>query len=78
MNQYDCGGAVVDATDVLNFDFETVELLGGLLKITLKQQDANTMQKRPSFSWVYVSQKEKIAVARGAGGGIALWQLLEG
>ena len=37
--------------------------------------DGETYKKSPAFTWIEVN--EKIAVARGAGGGVALWKKVE-
>eukprot|EP00531_Pseudo-nitzschia_arenysensis_P005201 CAMPEP_0116142936 /NCGR_PEP_ID=MMETSP0329-20121206/15177_1 /TAXON_ID=697910 /ORGANISM="Pseudo-nitzschia arenysensis, Strain B593" /LENGTH=257 /DNA_ID=CAMNT_0003638211 /DNA_START=177 /DNA_END=950 /DNA_ORIENTATION=- len=73
----------------VTFDFTRIMLLNGFLDIPLKQGEAASLGaksglgsennvdlqkkgKRPFFNWI--SADEKIATARGGGGGIALWK----
>lgn len=73
----------------LNFDFDTIRLfngfwtvplkrgeaasLGGTLRLGAKSNAENAKRGRPAFfNWISVD--EKIATARGAGGGLALWK----
>ena len=50
------------------FDFDRVEVLG--LSINLPKQE--NVKVKPFFNWIYVD--DEIAVARGGGGGLALWR----
>ena len=73
----------------VTFDFSRIQLFNGLLDIPLKKGEAaslgaksglgsegniklNAKGKRAFFNWI--SADEKIATARGGGGGIALWK----
>mmetsp|Transcript_26290 Transcript_26290/g.61779 ORF Transcript_26290/g.61779 Transcript_26290/m.61779 type:complete len:275 (+) Transcript_26290:206-1030(+) len=73
----------------LTFDFDRIQLLNGLLDIPLKKGEAANLgaksglgssnnvdlvkkNKRPFFNWI--SADDRIATARGGGGGIALWK----
>jgi hypothetical protein len=73
----------------LNFDFDTVALLNGLVNIPLKPGEAAGVGaktglgsesnvknaekgKQAFFNWI--SANDKIATARGGGGGLALWK----
>jgi hypothetical protein len=73
----------------VTFDFSRIQLFNGLLDIPLKKGEAaslgaksglgsegniklNEKGKRAFFNWI--SADEKIATARGGGGGIALWK----
>jgi len=73
----------------VTFDFNRIQLLNGWLDIPLKKGEAASLGaksglgsdnnvkltkkgKRPFFNWI--SADERIATARGGGGGIALWK----
>lgn len=75
----------------VTFDFDRIQLLNGLLDFPLKKGEAASLGaksglgsennvnlqkkgKRPFFNWI--SADDKIATARGGGGGIALWKRL--
>ena len=76
----------------LNFDFDTLQLANGFVKIPLQQGEAasfgaktglgsesnvvNAQKKKKNksafFNWI--SADDRIATARGGGGGLALWK----
>jgi hypothetical protein len=73
----------------LNFDFDTISLLNGLATIPLKKGEAASLgaksglgsesnvknaekDKKAFFNWI--SANDKVATARGGGGGLALWK----
>jgi len=73
----------------VTFDFSRIQLFNGLFDIPLKKGEAASLGaksglgsennvkltkkgKRPFFNWI--SADERIATARGGGGGIALWK----
>lgn len=68
----------------LEFDFKTVKVFGnditGILPDTVKKSaglllDGDSYTKQPAFSWIEVD--DAVAIARGAGGGVALWKKVE-
>ena len=66
----------------LEFDFRKCKVLGfdvtNILSASLKKKagllvdDNDKYDKQPAFTWLAVN--DKIGVARGAGGGVALWR----
>ena len=69
----------------LEFDFFTVKVLGKDITAVLPDSvkkgagllvGANdTYKKQPAFTWIEVN--EIVAIARGAGGGVALWRRVD-
>mmetsp|Transcript_28406 Transcript_28406/g.65952 ORF Transcript_28406/g.65952 Transcript_28406/m.65952 type:complete len:152 (+) Transcript_28406:1-456(+) len=66
----------VPKTRVLEFQFDEISILG--FRIDLRRGvemaggGSKKVTKRPFFKWI--SADDKIATARGAGGGLALWK----
>ena len=69
----------------LEFDFFVVKVFGkdvtNLLPTDIKKKagllvdENDTYKKQPAFAWIEVN--DCIAIARGAGGGVALWRRLD-
>ena len=58
---------------ILSFYFDQFKIDLGGLQIVSISLDIPEQSKRPFFSFIAISQKDKWISARGRGGGVALW-----